>query len=94
MALSEEERRLLAGLERRLQREDPQLARRLALLRVTTPGRGPGWSALAASLTLLLVNAGVLLLGMSWHSSALLGLAVLTFPTVMLPAARSAGRRR
>jgi len=87
------ERRSLVDLERHLRREDPQLARRLAVLRLTAAGPGPSWPALAGSLVLLLGNAGVFLLAQRWQSRWLLALTVLIFPAVLLPVARSARRR-
>lgn len=83
----------LAGLERDLAREDPALARRMAVFNARAAGGVPTWAAFGASLMLLLIGAQTFVMSLRWDSPVLFIVSIVVFCCVMAPLTRSARRR-
>jgi hypothetical protein len=95
-APSDHEQQVLAGLEQDLHRDRDEARAwrwRVALLVGLTARRSPSWLALLASLLILALDGGVLVVAVRWHSTILEVVAFLLFGAVMLPVAASSHHR-
>ncbi len=92
MDLDDADRQQLAAIERELHDSDPRLARRLSRLGVNRPTTGPSAASLCASLILMVLDRELFIAALSGDHLVLLFVAILAFPAVLAPIARSVRR--
>lgn len=91
MDLDDADRQQLAAIERDLHDSDPRLARRLSRLGVNRTA-GPSVASLCTSLILMVLDRELFIAALSGDHLVLLFVAILAFPAVLAPIARSVRR--